>query len=1047
MYMENTWDFFEELDEAVYVSDADTYELIYMNRHLRESLGYGDGTDYAGKMCYQVLQGADAPCDFCTNGKIKPGEFLSWVHTNPLLTKRFLVKDTIVERDGRRYRIEIAIDTALETSCKAPYYYARTETILNECMQRMFTNADPEQSIEDMLAYIGTTFQCDRAYIFEIYDNATTSNTYEWCAEGVLPQKELLQNLGTGAIDWWLSLFANNEVTVISDLEEIRLTHPEAYAILQPQQIHSLAAGPIKLDGKIVGFLGVDNPDEHMIPLITPLLNIMGYFVSTLFKRRDLLARLHDLSYHDQLTGAFNRHALCEQYDKLQVDSLGVIYCDITGLKSVNDSQGHEAGDRMICHCCQILQDAVSGGTVYRAGGDEFIALYPDCSERKFQESLHLLQQKIRDDSCNISVGYVWSDEKPMDLEKLITEADRVMYQNKRAFYRENYALPGVERRRPEEGRRRETLQQSEKNCDAPSAVPVPAETPFQKFISETDYDLESLFQSVSQDNDSSYFYMGDMQKNLFYISDNLKEDFGFAHNRVEDFMQQWERRISTPEFQHLFRQDVSSMLLEKRTLHDLRYQVRDIHGNNLWIRCYGILKWNKEKTQPLFFSGRVTHQDKNFVVDPITNFPREHASFQQLEELRKSGERTLIIGFSLNGFTEINNTKGRAYGDRLFKRTADALSEELLWKMSFYRLEGMRCMAVVNTVSASDGPETLVEEIRAVVRRCYEAMEVSVQNVCSFGVMEYPNGDMTPEDLTETLVSLIRLAKQDSNQSYVDYSAPNIRRIKRMANMVLALGENVANGMENFRIVIQPIVSAGDGTPIGGEVLLRWSFEGEDISPATFVPILEKSNLIHTVGRWVFEQAVSTCARIHAHDSVFYLTFNVSLHQLSDPLLLPFMQKTLRKYHLKGSSLVAELTESCLDEQPEKLSHFVQECQKMEMYIALDDFGSGYSSLQMLLQYPCSIIKLDRSLVQEVTDSEAKMHFIRSIVFACHQFGKAVCMEGVETSEQNEIIQSTGCDMIQGFFYHRPMELSQIYELVAQESLKHPQYRKAGAQ
>lgn len=173
---------------------------------------------------------------------------------------------------------------------------------------------------------------------------------------------------------------------------------------------------------------------------------------------------------------------------------------------------------------------------------------------------------------------------------------------------------------------------------------------------------------------------------------------------------------------------------------------------------------------------------------------------------------------------------------------------------------------------------------------------------------------------------------------------------------------------------------------------------------------------------------------RLHAYDPAFYLTFNVSLHQLSDPKLLGFMGETLEKYHLKGSSLVAELTESCLDEQPERLVCFLNECEKLGIYIALDDFGSGYSSLRMLLQYPCSIIKLDRSLVLEVTESEAKMNFIRSIVYACHQFGKTVCIEGVEREDQNEIILNTGCDLIQGYYYYHPMELGDVYRLVSQE-------------
>lgn len=1012
------WEFFEKLDEMVYVSDVDTHELIYMNEHLRNSLGYQSHEEYVGKMCYEVLQGASSPCEFCTNSQLKEGEFVTWTHKNPVLNKRVLLKDSMIHKNGRNYRIELAIDADSEAACQSTYYYARSETILNECIQQIFSTTNAEESISRMLAYIGKTFASERSYIFEITENGIATNTYEWCEEGVAPQKDFLQNIPMSAIDWWLSLFDKDKVTVISDLEDIRNEYPESYAILKPQDIHCLAVGPIKEEGKIIGFIGVDNPDKQMMPMIESFMTVIGYFTVTLLRRRDLLGRMNNLSYHDQLTGAYNRHAMNEQYGELSMDSVGVIYCDISGLKEVNDNQGHEAGDRLIRHCYDLICQGVKDCKVYRAGGDEFVAVCADCGKEEFQNKVYQLRQKIKEDQCHMAVGYAWSDQKPLELEKLIAQADQVMYQDKREYYRINRHRPGVERRH---GGMQHFLEEN------------PVQTPFQRFLKDSGGDMESLFQAVSQDNDSSYFYLGDMQRDLYYISDNMRQDFGFESNLVPGLLQRWAQRISTPEFRDLFWQDITGMLREKRTIHDLRYRVRDAKGNNQWIRCYGILKWNQDKTEPLFFSGRVTHQDLNFVVDPITGFPREQVCFQQMKELKKSGEKTIVIGFSLNGLTAINSTRGREYGDRLLKRVADALMEKLSWKMSFYRLEGARCMAVVSPVCADEGQESLVEQIRDTIGTVYNGMDISVQNPCPCGVIQYPSEDMAEEDLVENLVSLIRVAKQESKRSFVDYSARSIQRIKEMSNLALALSQDVDNNMENFRIVVQPVVSAGDGRAIGGEVLLRWSFEGKDVSPGIFIPLLEENGLIQRVGRWVFEQAVSTCVRLHAYDPAFYLTFNVSLHQLSDSTLLPFMKETLEKYNLKGSSLVAELTESALDEHPEQLNHFVQECEKMGLYIALDDFGSGYSSLRMLLQYPSSIIKLDRSLVQEMTESEAKMNFIRSIVFACHQFGKTVCMEGVEQAEQNEIILNTGCDMIQGYYYFRPMELRDLYRLVSQ--------------
>ena len=722
-----------------------------------------------------------------------------------MLNQRFLIKDSLVEMGGRRYRVEIAINLDSETTCGTPYYYARSETILNECLQQMFTSADPEESAKRLLAYIGQTFSCERAYIFELHGEIT-DNTYEWCAEGVTPQMDVLQNVPAPALDWWYRSFDNSQIIIIPDLEQIRQEYPETYAILKPQNIRSLAAGPIREDGKLVGFIGVDNPEPEMIRLITSLLKVVGYFASTLLKRRDLLAKLHELSYHDQLTGALNRNALAEYYGKLSMDCAGVLYCDITGLKRINDTQGHEAGDRMIRHCYDLIRKSVDTQLIYRSGGDEFIALCPNMAENDFERALRRLRHAVG------RMNTIWPSAtpgpriSPLILEDLITQADQVMYQDKRDYYRRNSRLPGVERRK---------VRDMDDGGDAAPDKHAP-ETPLQCYMATAAYDMEAMVQSMAQDNSSSYFYMGDMQKGLFYISDNMRDDFGFQSNLVQDLLTVWAKRISTPEFQDLYWQDLSRMLREKRSVHDLRYRVRDAHGNSKWIRCYGILTWNADKTKPVFFSGRVTHQDNDFVVDPVTSFPREHAALQQLEELRKDGTKTVVIGFSLNSLTEINSTKGRAYGDRLLKRFTDCLMEGLCWKMSFYRLEGMRFLAIVNPLCMGEGAPALVEQIRTIAVDCYKTMGVAGQKVCSFGVMEYPGPGWKPEDLLENIISLIRVAKQENSLSYVDYSEESVRRIRQMSNMTMALRRDVEHNMEHFRIVVQPVVSAETGRPQG---------------------------------------------------------------------------------------------------------------------------------------------------------------------------------------------------------------------------------------
>ena len=114
-------------------------------------------------------------------------------------------------------------------------------------------------------------------------------------------------------------------------------------------------------------------------------------------------------------------------------------------------------------------------------------------------------------------------------------------------------------------------------------------------------------------------------------------------------------------------------------------------------------------------------------------------------------------------------------------------------------------------------------------------------------------------------------------------------------------------------------------------------------------------------------------------------------------------------------------------------LQYFVSECSMLGIRVALDDFGNGYSSLGLLLKYPSSIIKLDRTLLMEMSDSEEKKNFISTIVYACHKFGKRVCMEGVETFDEHMMIEESGCDLVQGHFHYPPMETCDLYHLLSQ--------------
>ena len=550
------------------------------------------------------------------------------------------------------------------------------------------------------------------------------------------------------------------------------------------------------------------------------------------------------------------------------------------------------------------------------------------------------------------------------------------------------------------------------------------------KFFSEAYHDMRFFLETITKHKANSYAYFGDLQKQIYYISDNLRDEFGFESNLVYNLLDEWEKRIYRANGVEKYRKTFRNIFEKKLTVHDLRYQVQNKEGKVLWVRCCGEVQWNEDRTKPLFFAGRMSKQDDSFVVDPITNFPSGSAIVNHLSEMQERNISGYAVGFCYNNMSRINTMMGRNVVDQSIRDISEQLMDELFEQVSFYRLPGVRCMASVEKESGLDRDE-LIAKIRDIVEKNFARKGIQVPYPCSFAYMKLPQPDMKPTDLREKMVSLLKMARHNQHLPYIKDSKENTEKLFEYSKMEMVLCQDVLDGMNHFRAVIQPVVKADSGKILAGETLMRWQFEGKDMSPAVFIPVLEKNNMIHIAGRWVFSQAVKACSEVVRSIPEFYLTVNVSLQQLYDEGFGDYIRETLEKYHLEGSHIVIEMTESCMDSEPEKLMELMTCCQKLGIRFALDDFGTGYSSLRVLLHYPTDIIKLDRSLLLEMTESRDKMNFISSIVFACHRFEKLVCIEGVETKVQDELVKNASCDMIQGFYYYKPTELDTLYQMV----------------
>ncbi len=426
-------------DLICYVSDPITYELHYMN-HPTKAITGDFSDDYKGKLCYKVLQGKDAPCEFCTNDKLKENEWYNWSFHNEKFDVYVDIQDTLIRaEDDRLLRLELARD--ITTSKKQMTNLSdnlELERAVSSCLKVFQFETDIDKAISKFLNEVGKYYGAQRAYIFDFdYVNNVINNTYEWCGDTSEPQIENLQNIPIANVADWVERFEKYGEFFITCLDDDVDNSSESYDILKAQGINSLLAAPILRNGVIIGFLGVDDATQYTDNF--ELLRTVSFFVYSEVEKRSSIEQLELLSYTDTLTGVYNRNKYISELKRLQsinAQNIGVCFADVNGLKKVNDTYGHEFGDILIQESANVLKEIFDSKSIFRVGGDEFVVICPEIDKDKFETMVVSLKDIVnQNEKANISIGHNWNDGQ-MELEKQIIQADALMYNDKQNYYR-----------------------------------------------------------------------------------------------------------------------------------------------------------------------------------------------------------------------------------------------------------------------------------------------------------------------------------------------------------------------------------------------------------------------------------------------------------------------------------------------------------------------------------------------------------------------------------------------------------------------------------
>lgn len=431
-------------------------------------------------------------------------------------------------------------------------------------------------------------------------------------------------------------------------------------------------------------------------------------------------------------------------------------------------------------------------------------------------------------------------------------------------------------------------------------------------------------------------------------------------------------------------------------------------------------------------FEAELQHQVTH---DRLTNLPNRFFLLDRfasaLEYARRHSSYAAVLFLDMDHFKRINDNLGHAAGDSLLQQVAQ-------------RLQG--CMRANDTVARHGGDEFSIvigdlddpENILAVLRKLHAAIErpviIDSQEVYvtfSIGIALYPHDGGEIEDLLRHADIAMYQAKSAGPNQYRFYT-PNMNV---RGHELLALEADLRRALEQEEFVMhyQPQIELKSNRVTGVEGLIRWQHPTRGlVSPADFIPLLEKSGLIVPVGEWVMREACK------AHRNWRELGFNdirvsinVSAAQFSDVDLLSKVHCALRDGQMPYQALELEITENILMRDPFSAAEVLEAIHALGVRIAIDDFGTGYSSLAYLKRFPLDALKIDQTFVRDIMNDASDAAIVEASVSLAHKLDLEVVAEGVESEQQMEFLRAQGCDYVQGYYFGRPVPMLELTKLL----------------
>lgn len=551
-----------------------------------------------------------------------------------------------------------------------------------------------------------------------------------------------------------------------------------------------------------------------------------------------------------------------------------------------------------------------------------------------------------------------------------------------------------------------------------------------------TDFARNEYLQSNIFDGLSAAMFLTDLHKNITTFNEKIANFFPEFTREVSGDIVEIIASQLLPMDRQRFRNVLGRSVNEPGTCFSVEVRIKNEDNKFQWVAIRGKSFENKNAmtrslSGAIFDLSQMNEVKENFektgAAHGVTGLPMRHKLEKDIDTLIRD-RKTLAAAVALidiNDFHDIVDRYGSNNADNVLTKLSKRINKSVPQEAKLYHID-TDVFAVLwpgaTSIKVNEFMQNMIDSCDAPYPTSKGDVYLNLIESAAF----YPEGKTSSELLTQAEITLHKV-KEDKTLKYAIFSPADRNDLKEKLDFQMTLSSDIRNGFTNFMLYYQPLTDAKTGELRGAEALLRWMKpSGEPENPEKVVAALEAIDQMASVGNWILNEAIRQCSEwIHkGAPQDFFVHINATAEDLVAEDYVDRVVESLTKYNLPARNIIIELTETSFMKNMSSCRRNIKLLHENGIKTALDDFGSGYSSFDYLKELPVSEIKIDKTFVDDMLTSKFDNSFIAAMTILSHSIDKGVVVEGVESKEQYEALRDMGVDIIQGFYFGKPMSV-----------------------